>query len=163
MMPNSADTNISVTRSLWDHPGVGWEMPVVSWEIYLHLLHILNFCLTKWDILSHVPLFFIGLCCSLWSNYLQFNDIKMNSTKHETRWYIVPTWRINASVTSVVLGFGITTCTQQYTDVIKWKHLPRYWPFVRGIHPSPVNSQHKGQWRRALIFSLICVNKRLNK
>ena len=41
-------------------------------------------------------------------------------------------------------------------DVIKWKHLPRYWPFVRGIHRSPVNSQHKGQWRGALMFSLIC-------
>ena len=34
---------------------------------------------------------------------------------------------------------------------------PRYWPFVRGIHRSPVNSQHKGQWRGALMFSLICV------
>ena len=42
-------------------------------------------------------------------------------------------------------------------DVIKWKHFPRYWPFVRGIHRSPVNSQHKGQWRGALMFSLICV------
>ena len=27
---------------------------------------------------------------------------------------------------------------------------------MRGIHRSPVNSPHKGQWRRALIFSLIC-------
>ena len=42
-------------------------------------------------------------------------------------------------------------------DVIKWKDFPRYWPFVREIHRSPVNSPHKGQWRRALIFSLICV------
>ena len=33
---------------------------------------------------------------------------------------------------------------------------PCYWPFVRGIHRRPVNSQHKGQWRGALIFSLIC-------
>ena len=33
---------------------------------------------------------------------------------------------------------------------------PRYWPFVRGIHRSPVNSPHKGQWRGALMFSLIC-------
>ena len=41
-------------------------------------------------------------------------------------------------------------------DVIKWKHFPRCWPFVRGIHRSPVNSPHKGQWRRALMFSLIC-------
>ena len=33
------------------------------------------------------------------------------------------------------------------------------WPFVRGIHRSPVNSPHKGQWRGALLFSLICVRK----
>ena len=44
-----------------------------------------------------------------------------------------------------------------HDDVIKWKHFPRYWPFVRGIHRSPVNSTHKGQWRGALIFSLICI------
>ena len=43
-----------------------------------------------------------------------------------------------------------------HDDVIKWKHFPRYWPFVRGIHWSPVNSLHKGQWRGALMFSLIC-------
>ena len=40
-------------------------------------------------------------------------------------------------------------------DVIKWKHFMRYWWFVRGIHRSPVNSPHKGQWRGALMFSLI--------
>ena len=28
--------------------------------------------------------------------------------------------------------------------------------FVRGIHRWPVNSPHKGQWRGALMFSLIC-------
>ena len=28
--------------------------------------------------------------------------------------------------------------------------------FVRGIHGSTVNSPHKGQWRGALMFSLIC-------
>ena len=43
-----------------------------------------------------------------------------------------------------------------YDDVITWKHFPCYWPFVRGIHRSPVNSPHKGQWRWALMFSLIC-------
>ena len=40
--------------------------------------------------------------------------------------------------------------------VIKWQHFPRYWPCVRGIHRSSVNSPHKGQWRGALMFSLIC-------
>ena len=43
-----------------------------------------------------------------------------------------------------------------HDDVIKWKHFPRNWPFVRGIHRSPVNSPHKGQWRGALMSTLIC-------
>ena len=52
-----------------------------------------------------------------------------------------------------------------HDDVIKWKHFPRYWLFVRGIHRSPVNSPHKGQWRGALMFSLICarINGWVNK
>ena len=36
------------------------------------------------------------------------------------------------------------------------ENFPRYWSFVRGIHRSPVNSPHKGQWRGALMFTLIC-------
>ena len=44
-----------------------------------------------------------------------------------------------------------------HDDVIKWKHFPRHCPFVRGIHLSPVNSPHTGQWRGALMLSLICV------
>ena len=43
-----------------------------------------------------------------------------------------------------------------HDDVIKWKPFLRYWPFVRGIHRSPMDSPHKGQWRGALMFSLIC-------
>ena len=42
-----------------------------------------------------------------------------------------------------------------HDDVFKWQHFPRYWPFVRGSHQSPVNSPHKGQWRRVLMFSVI--------
>ena len=38
---------------------------------------------------------------------------------------------------------------RSHDDVINWKHFPRNWPFV--------NSPHKGQWRGALMFSLICV------
>ena len=46
-----------------------------------------------------------------------------------------------------------------HDDVIKWKHFPRYWLFVRGIHQSPLNSAHKGQWRGALMFTMICASK----
>ena len=34
-------------------------------------------------------------------------------------------------------------------------NFPHSWPFVRGIHRWPVSSPHKGQWRGALMFSLI--------
>ena len=40
--------------------------------------------------------------------------------------------------------------------IIKWTHFLHYWSFVWGIHRSLVNSLHKGQWCRDLMFSLIC-------
>ena len=54
-----------------------------------------------------------------------------------------------------------------HDDVIKWKHFPRYWPFVRGIHWSPVNSrwipaQRPVTWSFDVFFDLR-LNKRLNK
>ena len=51
---------------------------------------------------------------------------------------------------------GCDITKRDHDDVIKWNHFPRYWPFVRGNRWSPVNSPHKGQWRGALMFSLIC-------
>ena len=69
---------------------------------------------------------------------------------------------INTHIKNIL---GITN-TPWYTrslyhdNVIKWKHFPHYWPFVRGIHHSPANSSHKGQWCGALMFPLICA---LNK
>ena len=46
-----------------------------------------------------------------------------------------------------------------HDDVIQWKHFSRDWPFVWGIHRSSVNYPHKGQLRRAFIFSLICTEQ----
>ena len=43
-----------------------------------------------------------------------------------------------------------------HDDVIKWNHFPHYWPIVRGIHRSPVNSPRKDHWHGALMFSLLC-------
>ena len=58
--------------------------------------------------------------------------------------------------TNTIVGSwtGWAKCVS-HDDVIKWKHFPRNWPFVREIHRSPVNFPHKGQWRGALMFSLI--------
>ena len=48
--------------------------------------------------------------------------------------------------------------TYHHDDVIKWKHFPHYWHFGWEIQRSLVNSPHKGQWRGALMFSLICAS-----
>ena len=62
-------------------------------------------------------------------------------------------------------SFTIIECDWCQNDSLRcllswWRHqmqtFPRYWPFVRGIHRSLVNSANKGQWRRALMFLLIC-------
>ena len=48
---------------------------------------------------------------------------------------------------------------RRHGDVIKWKHFPRFWPFVRGIQPWPVDSPHKGQ----LSYFFICLDKRFQE
>ena len=75
--------------------------------------------------------------------------------------------RINSDSFVNATGLGVSypqhpgpSASYVHDDVIKWKHFPRYWSFVRGIHRSPVYSPHKGQWRGALMFSLICALKR---
>ena len=49
-----------------------------------------------------------------------------------------------------------------YDDVIKWKHFPRYWPFLRRNHRSPVNSPTKAN-DAELWFFYLRPNKRLSK
>ena len=84
----------------------------------------------------------------------------------------IHTCNISHSVTTAV-SFGIVSCAYIACSRVLWifgswwRHqmeaFPRYWSFVRGIHRSPVNSPHKGQWRRALMFFYLRLNKRLIK
>ena len=78
--------------------------------------------------------------------YLSLRLILASLTEYTGRWIINNSWLSLHAVAG-----------SNHDDVIKWKHFPRYWPFVWGFRRSPVNSPHKGQWRGALMFSLICV------
>ena len=62
----------------------------------------------------------------------------------------------NISLCTRNTGCSVVVMEQLHGDVINWNHFPRYWPSVRGIHRSPVNSIHKDQWHGALMFSSIC-------
>ena len=72
------------------------------------------------------------------------------SVKYDVKIHFISCRCANAIQRTVLFSF------EYHDDVIEWKHFPRYWPFVRGIHRSPVNSPHKGQGRGTLMFSLIC-------
>ena len=93
----------------------------------------------------------------------RYGYLNIQSRGFQTWWDLAIRRRIKRCASfSLMPLFLIYTSTpwvffqQAHDDVIKWKHFPRYWPFVRGIHRSPVNSPHKGQWRGDLVFSLIC-------
>ena len=75
----------------------------------------------NYKILSFVTIF----------KFVSCNLVLCHFTLHNLFWFVRPAfWYINH---------------QCHDDVIQWKHFPHYWPFVQGIHRSPVNSPHKGQ------------------
>ena len=74
-------------------------------------------------------------------------------------------WSYHICTVGVVdVDLTMNNISVNHDDIIKWKHFPRYWPFVWGIHRSSVNSPHKGQWCGALMFSFIYawINTRVN-
>ena len=94
--------------------------------------------------------------------HIQGDTRKVHSVKwhHGTRWfhqdiYIMARLAFFSVTLLIVVSRG-NQWNMHHDDVIKWKHFPRYWLFVRGIHRSSVNSPHKGQWRGALMSSLTC-------
>ena len=79
-------------------------------------------------------------CASTWNGW----DIRW------TKWNNTQLFTLHSSILTPFI----------HDDFIKWKKNPRYWPFVRGIHRSPVNYPHKDQWRgkvqNKMMFCLIC-------
>ena len=96
-----------------------------------------------------------------YGDYSKCQNILFSLTAIPSSHHLIPKQGSHNSLLSLGLHDIWLVCLHE--DVIKWKHFPRYWLFVRGIHRSPVNSPHKGQWRGALMFSLICAWIRLSK
>ena len=85
-------------------------------------------------------------------------SLRVNLTiNHSSFMEFFGTRPLSDSMMSYFTDAYIVSMSSIHDNVIKWKSFPRYRPFVRGIHRSPVNSPHKGQWRGALMFSLIFV------
>ena len=129
-------------------------MIIICWYLpYFHVSKIVFFlCLPR----THALLFSIDVVLALliWKGALCTRNAttisEYVSQLQEQRCIHVPLVWFNIENDS-------RTLQTKHDDVSQWKHFPRYWPFVRGIHRSLLNSPQKGQWRGALMFSLIFV------
>ena len=64
---------------------------------------------------------------------------------------------------SIPHDVSYTRASNDHDDVIKWKHFPRNWPFVRGIHRSRGFPHTKPVTRSFDVFFDLRLNKRLSK
>ena len=77
---------------------------------------------------------------------------------HVLRHYTCHFGPVHQNILQICIGVfsKASSHRRHHDDVIKWKHFPGYWPFVRGIHRSPVVFLPKASDVEPLMFSLIC-------
>ena len=85
----------------------------------------------------------------------RWSTILMTSS-HISRYQLIKYLTVSCYLHNLELCNNRHRRVHDHDDVINWKHILRFWPFVRGIHRWPVDSPHKGQWRVTLTVSLIC-------
>ena len=122
------------------------------------LLTLLQFCLIDVLLLSYPVMldrFITVPDCTCHRNGVNykcislFHKLRLNYSEGVMLWIYQ---KCNISAVIIWPHSDTLIITWLHDDVIKWKHFPRNWPFVQGIHRSPVNSPRKGQWRRAWCF-----------
>ena len=94
-----------------------------------------------------------------------WNISSQNVIRNEFCWGKIPAidhWHKNIKWLRIIFAITRMACTT-HNDVIEWKHFPRYWPFVRGIQRSRVNSPHKASDAELWCFLYICLNKLSSK
>ena len=116
---------------------------------------------------------FTVICAGSNISYLVARLIAAIKSAHDMSWLAKafrvagPLWGESIYSQRFPLGKSQWCGTLKFSLVLAWKILELimtssnrnifcYWPYVAGIHRSPVNYPHKGQWRGALKFSLIC-------
>ena len=89
---------------------------------------------------------------SRYSPFVQNNDAMMTSSNGSIFRFTGHLCGVASQITSLTIVYSTV-----YSGAVQRKYLSSpSLAFVRGIHRWPVNSPHKGQWRGALMFSLIC-------
>ena len=138
--------------------------PIIRLISVLHVIKTYDYKMFKWLratlICTHIPNWLID-CYFIVRQavviHIEVHKLWISSCKIQCSWHTLVFKDVVVSAVSPynVIFNQLKAKFMDHADVIKCKHFPRYWPFVRKIHRTPVDSPHKGQWRGALIFSLI--------
>ena len=78
-------------------------------------------------------------CMSI-SCYTQYNDVWLWIYNDRSNWGVRIRCVQKISMDFIWPNNRDHSDSVYHDDVIKWKHFPRYWPFVRGIHRSVLRS-----------------------
>ena len=99
---------------------------------------------------SHVPrlrrrrisIFIPDLGCTRFGHFQgptsSWDTTSIHYPKHDTNQYVSK--NLDKTTDHLTYLFFLVI---PHDDIFKWKHFPRYWPFVRRIHWGPVNSRTK--------------------
>ena len=145
------NTHLRFNIAAADNLAIQGVRPWADTKLTPHVLYSSNIC----EILLYNRQLVVithELICSVWAAH-RSGEIVLKQD------YSVATAQSEREVT--VHGSEFLTFMVRHDDVIKWKHFPFYWPFVRGIHRSPVDSLTE-----ALSFDVffdLRLNERLNK
>ena len=166
-------THICVTRPQWVNRSM--------WCIYYHLpvtLCIYHDVLTHWPLRSVVVIIkvsffhqgYVSEALSVKFISCKCQNITLMIIQHWKMWWLAvvshqainwgkddhAVWRYMAPLSHKEL-------TDSHDDVIEWKPFPRYWPFVRGIHQSVVNSSQRPALPSFDVYFDLSLDKRLSK
>ena len=141
ILVHTGDTKISYLTSEWRHM-VPWTVAPLYRAIAVRLKAIALEMLMKRIITMQLKMTHsksTPLLRGPWVKISRIAQAFSNSATHFIRKFNLVHNRVWSKYNSMITSS-------------KWKRFPRYWPFVQGLHRSPVNSRTKG----ALMFCLIC-------
>ena len=107
---------------------------------------------------THFPLRGILFRCNKFQQYISYQQ----------NWFIVSIAMLNVQrriygKLVIRMQWNLARKLSVHDDVIKWKHIPRNWPFVRGIHRSQWIPHTRPVTQSFDVFFDLRLNKRLSR
>ena len=134
-MPSIVTPSVERNQSKWDAETMDeGRLFILVYGYIVSCFKDNNVCTVATNCLcAHPSVIWCSFCCAIWSKTPKCTLTSTLIIRNFSQYIIFFTWWRHQPIHHFAL----------HDDVIKWKYFPRYWPFVRGMHRSPVNSPPK--------------------